>query len=153
MSRSSGGAAPCSTRDATSARCRLVADSSCSVTDSVRMAVSDLAVFHPHVRGQRPLLIGRGLVRGIDLAIGDGDAAGFPIQIQRPLQLDAGLVVGPARLLLLRKRDATGSAGAPPASRAPCATSICVRAARSDGSRSSARAIASSSVSPPAGSI
>ena len=69
------------------------------------MAVSDLAVFHAHACGQDPLLIGRGLVRGIDLAIGDGDATGFPRQIQRPLQLDARLVVGPARLLLLRKRE------------------------------------------------
>ena len=75
----------------------------------------DLAVFEAHARGQRPLLIGRGLVRGIDLAIGNGDAAGLPVQIQRPLQLDARLVVGAARLLLLRKRDATGSAEGPPA--------------------------------------
>jgi len=64
----------------------------------------DLDVFQANVGRQRALLIRRRLVRNIDLAIGDGNAAGLSVQIQRPLELDPCLVVGTPGLVLLRKR-------------------------------------------------
>ena len=96
-------------------RCRVVAASNSSVTDNRPDGGQDLAIFRPHVRGQGPLLVSRSLMRGIDLAVGNGDAGGLAVEIQRPLQFDTRLSIGATWLLLLRKRDATDSAGAPPA--------------------------------------
>src|SRR5262245_39852327 len=50
-------------------------------------------------------MIRRCLLCDIDFAVGHSYAAGFPKEIERPLQLDAGLVVRAGWFLLLRERE------------------------------------------------